>query len=95
MLESHINDLENRLKKREKELLTQLENNKMNSKIERARLLSQHEQEMLEKDEQFLRFQNEMEHIIQMLRQQTLHNNLNLSASNIGDVMGVVEPAIV
>ena len=61
--------MEHRLKKRESELLSQLESSQMNSKLERSRIVSQHELELLEKDEQFLRFQNEMEYIVQMLRQ--------------------------
>ena len=68
MMESQLNMVEQRLQRREKELISQIDESKINSKLERSRLIAQHEQELLEKDEQLLRFQYEMEYLVQLFK---------------------------
>ena len=68
MMEAQLNMVEQRLQRREKELISQIDESKINSKLERSRLIAQHDQELMEKDEQLLRFQNEMEYLVQMFR---------------------------
>jgi hypothetical protein len=67
-MEAHINDVESRLQRREIELTTQLDNARMDIKLERGRMKAQHDAELLEKDEQLLRFQTELEHLVQLFR---------------------------
>ena len=68
MMEAQLNMVEQRLQRREKELISQIDESKINSKLERSRLIAQHDQELMEKDEQLLRFQNEMEYLVQIVR---------------------------
>ena len=70
MLESHVEQLEGRILRREKELQGAVEESKAAGRVERARLESLHRQEMREKDEQVLRFKTELEALIYELRQQ-------------------------
>jgi hypothetical protein len=70
MMESQLNQLDGRLKRREKELLSQIDDARTNHKLERARALAQHQQELLEKDEQLLKFQTELEFLVRCFQQQ-------------------------
>ena len=61
--------LETRLQRREKELTQAAEDGRNASKLERARLEALHLQELREKDEQLVRFQQELEQLVYALRQ--------------------------
>lgn len=69
LMEQQLSALEARLVRREKELMGAMEEGKVAARIEAARLQSMHAQELRERDEQLLRFQREMEGLVQALRQ--------------------------
>lgn len=60
--------LEQRLKRRDHELSAALEEGRSHSKMELARLHAIHEQELREKDEQLLKFQNQLEELVGAIR---------------------------
>lgn len=68
-LESHLRMLEGRADRRERELQATVDDVKSTSKIEYARLQAIHSQECREKDEQLVRFQGDLEHLVRALRQ--------------------------
>jgi hypothetical protein len=68
-MERHIKSLETRLGRRESELLGAIESSKTGAKLERARLDAMHQTEIREKDEQLVRFQQELEQLVYCLRQ--------------------------
>lgn len=70
MMEAHIADVEARMRRRESEITSQLEEHRVNSRLDRSRLIAQHDAELLEKDEQLLRFQNELERLVTLFRDQ-------------------------
>ena len=74
-MESHIADVEGRMRRREHEITSQLEEHRVNARLDRNRLVSQHDAELLEKDEQLLRFQNELERLVVLFRDQQSRMN--------------------
>ncbi|KAJ1436618.1 hypothetical protein B484DRAFT_253577 [Ochromonadaceae sp. CCMP2298] len=67
-MEASIEALEGRLKRRERELQGVVEETKAAAQLERARLESLHAQEVREKDEQLVRFQQELLHLVSALK---------------------------
>lgn len=80
-----MNQLDGRLKRREKELLSQIDDARTNHKLERARTLAQHQQELLEKDEQLLKFQTELEYLVRCFQQQGKAANTNPVMNSVDD----------
>mmetsp|Transcript_4901 Transcript_4901/g.8027 ORF Transcript_4901/g.8027 Transcript_4901/m.8027 type:complete len:94 (-) Transcript_4901:39-320(-) len=76
-MEGALNALEQRLQRREKELMSAVEDTKAAAAVERARLESIHAQECREKDEQLVRFQQELVRLVSALKhwQQTSSNS--------------------
>ena len=68
-MERHVKALETRLSRRETELMGAIESSKTAAKLERARLEALHQAEVREKDEQLVRFQQELEQLVYCLRQ--------------------------
>jgi len=68
-MESSLAQVETRLQRRERELMSALEEGRTAAKMERARMDAIHAQEIREKDEQLVRFQNELEQLVLALRQ--------------------------
>jgi hypothetical protein len=62
--------MELRLQRRERELMTAVEEAKGAARVEMGRLSSVHKQELREKDEQLLRFRGELEALVSELRKQ-------------------------
>lgn len=67
-MEGHLNSLETKLARRDKELQHTLEEGKKSIQLERIRLQAFHEQELREKDDQLKRFQIELEELISAMR---------------------------
>lgn len=67
-MESQIDALEVRLQRREKELLAAVDEAKAAAALERSRLEALHAQECREKDEQLVRFQQELVQLVTALR---------------------------
>lgn len=63
-----MEQLESRMVRREKELQAAVEEGKVASKVERARLESLHKQELREKDEQIIQFRLQLEGLIDEFR---------------------------
>jgi len=84
-MESQLNHVENRLKMREKELLLHMEEIKSNQKLERTRLIGYYDALLLEKDEALLRFQNELEYLVNIFKNNQL-NNKNTTNLSINDI---------
>ena len=68
-MEAHLKALESRADRREREFRTAVEDVKATSRIEMARLQAIHGQESAEKDEQLIRFQEDLERLVRSLRQ--------------------------
>jgi hypothetical protein len=80
-MEAHLKGLESRADRRERELRAAVEDVKVTSRIEMARLQAIHEQESAEKDEQLLRFQEDLERLVRSLRQWQAAAALNPDAN--------------
>ena len=70
LLETHLEQLELRLQRRERELLLAVDEAKSAARVEMGRLSSIHQQELRDKDEQLLRFRGELEGLANELRKQ-------------------------
>eukprot|EP01041_Mallomonas_annulata_P001095 gene1095-2129_t len=70
-LESQIIALEERLRRRDAEMQSAVEESRAAGRIERARLQAIHMQELREKDEQLVRFQDELQSLVITLRKQS------------------------
>ena len=68
-MESQVQQLEIRLQRREQELAQVVSEGRSAHLMERARLEALHAQELRERDEQLVRFQNELEQLVYALRQ--------------------------
>jgi hypothetical protein len=68
-MEAQLSALESRLQRRERELTAAVEEGRSASKIERARLEALHAAELRERDEQLVKFQQELETLVYALRQ--------------------------
>jgi len=68
-MEAQLSALESRLQRRERELTAAVEEGRNASKIERARLEALHAAELRERDEQLVKFQQELETLVYALRQ--------------------------
>jgi hypothetical protein len=86
-MEAHLKAIESRADRRERELRAAVEDVKATSRIEMARLQAIHGQESAEKDEQLLRFQEDLERLVRSLRQwqaaATLHPDVDLKQTQI------------
>lgn len=69
-METQLRALEDRLKRRDAELQQAVEESRSSGRIERARLLAMHAQELREKDEQLFRFQEELQRLVAALKMQ-------------------------
>lgn len=67
-MEHQIQMLESRLNRRDSEMKSAVEEVKLSAKMERSRLQAIHDQEMREKDEQLVRFQSELEQLVQAMK---------------------------
>ena len=89
-MEKHVNMLEKRLGRRESELISAIEETKTASKMERARLEALHQYEIREKDEQLVRFQQELEQLVYCLRQWQMEAQSKGSSSAIRGTEGAL-----
>ena len=67
-MENQILHLDSRLQRREKELMSAIDEGKIAAKMELGRLQAIHMQELREKDEQLVRFQVELESLVSSLK---------------------------
>jgi len=83
-MENQLSILENRLQRREKELMGVIDEGKIASKMELTRMQSLYNQELKDKDTQLFRFQNELELLVSQIRLwqngQSMNNpNINIT----------------
>lgn len=71
-MEGQLRAMEDRLRRRDAEVATAVEESRAAGRLERARLQALHEQELREKDEQLVHFQEELQLLVLSLRKQTL-----------------------
>jgi hypothetical protein len=89
-MERSIKALEKRLMRRESELLGAIDQSKTAGKMERARLEAIHAAEIREKDEQLVRFQQELEQLVYCLRQWQMEAQSKGSSSAVHGAEGSV-----
>ena len=83
-METQLSTLESRLQRREKELMSVIDEGKIASKMELTRMQSLYNQELKDKDDQLVRFQNELELLVSQIRlwqngQSTNNPNVNIT----------------
>ena len=93
-MERHIKSLESRLGRRESELIGAIESSKTAAKLERARLDALHQTEIREKDEQLVRFQQELEQLVYCLRQWQMEAQSKGSSNIAMGELGVALPGM-
>lgn len=94
-LESQLRHVEERLQRREKDLMAAIEDGKATATLEQSRMLALHAQELHEKDEQLRRFQEDLQQLVQALRvwhqqqedEESSHQQSSGDKKNFGDVM--------
>lgn len=93
-MERHVKALETRLTRRETELMGAIESSKTGAKLERARLEALHQAEIREKDEQLVRFQQELEQLVYCLRQWQMEAKTKGSSSIAMGEVGMALPGM-